>query len=444
MSKHSRQNQKALLLDFAQQTNFGDDIMQRALINLTKKHLSEDIAVTAYYGTNEFQHAEKDFSSYKEKFDIDVKGGFASTNFKNRSSVKLISVLTRMFYLLTSFLFLLAIKLGVNNGFAKLFFSKHKRAAIEQIESADVVIWNGRNFRGSTTSILSETIKILELCVNPLVCILLGKRVYCIGSSIWPLNSAISKSVMRFVINHSSVFWVREKSSENYIRNELAISETNINCMPDLSFFVLDQVVSQQTSFEREESSSAIALTIVGRKEFLNDEIHQQYLNAMSDLVGHISSKGLTIRVIPQVTYEEEPYDKELEFIISNNPQATIEVADNGDSVEYLLSEYCKCSVLVASRMHSAIFASSCGLPITAVTYDSGAKWTILDDLGISRNLVMDSTDIDTTKLISNFNTCLENSATDAPGKALIPQLARGVNEVFITIHTQLASETSL
>lgn len=431
MMNNENQSPSVLLLDFAQQTNFGDDIMQRALISLSKKYLSSNISASSYYGYNEFELARKDFSSYSENFNLDVIGGFSATYFKNRSSNKLFSVAKRLLFLFNCFLYLVSIKLGFGSIVSKVFFSKDKREVLQRIIDADIVVWNGRNFRGSSTSKLAELIKILELCVNPLVCIFLGKKIYSVGSSIWPLQSPVSKAVMKFVINNSTSFWAREKATESYMRSELSIESGVVKKMPDLSFYVLNQVVSETDKFIRDLDSNVIALTIVGRKEFLTDDIHQQYLHAMSKFVDAAHQLGYSIRVIPQVTYEEEPYDYELNYLLSKNKDADIEVAAHGNSVEYLLSEYCKCKLLVASRMHSAIFASSCGLPVTAITYDSGAKWSILDDLNISRELVMDSTNIDTEKFIDNFKTCLALSEKHEGKNSSIPVLSGGVENIF-------------
>lgn len=431
MMNNKKESPSVLLLDFAQQTNFGDDIMQRALISLTEKYLTNNISISAYYGYNEFDLAKKDFSSYRKKFDLDVIGGFTSTYFKKRNRIKFLCVAKRILFLFTFCLYLISIKLRVNSFVSTIFFSKEKQEALQKIIDADIIVWNGRNFRGSNKNKLAEAVKILELCVNPLVCIFLGKELHNIGSSIWPLHSPVSKYIMKFVVNNSKSFWAREKNTEEYLKSSLGIENEKIKRMPDLSFYILNQVVLSGGGFLRDKNSNSIALTIVGRKEFSSDKIHEKYISAMSRLVGFASELGYSIRVIPQVTYEEEPYDVELDYIISQNKDVDIVVADTGDSVEYLLSEYCKCKVLVASRMHSAIFASSCGLPITAISYDSGAKWSILDDLDISRDLIMDSTHIDSDKLIDNFKTCLAFSESLSEKNLLIPKLSDSVENVF-------------
>jgi len=401
-----------LLLDFAQQSNSGDDVMQRALIKLTNSKVSKNIVTTSYFGSNEFDMVKHEFSSYQDKFGLEVVGGFFTTNYKNRADGKVISILRRAISILSLLVVLVAIKLNILKFFSKIFLNNHQISALKNYIDADIVIWNGRNFRGNTGSgQVSEFMKVFELCGNPLVCMFLGKPVYCVGASVWPMKGRLSKYLMGYVSTCAKRFWLREQRSFKYMQEIVGQNSTDIAQMPDLSFYELNDIFNLQPSLKPVNTSSIVALTLVGKKEINNSRLHRNYIDAFSELVSFISEKGFEIRVIPQVTYDEEPYESELMEIIKRNPKAKIVVVDKKLDTEGLLYEYCNANVLVASRMHSAIFAVSAGLPVTAVCYDCGAKWGILDDIMVPHNLILTASSLTSEKLINNFEKILVNSS---------------------------------
>ncbi|MDO6515538.1 polysaccharide pyruvyl transferase family protein [Neptuniibacter sp. 2_MG-2023] len=400
---------KVLLLDFAQETNSGDDVMQRAIIELCGKNMDSDFSITSYFGVNEFFYAKGEFKGYRNDYSLSAHGGFYPTLFLKPVGglLKGISAsrnILRLFYASWFLMIISLLRVKVPLFIVKFFLTSAQIVALEEYRSSDLIIWNGRNFRGSEG--FSEALKIFELCANPMLCMLLGKPIVCVGSSVWTLNSPISRYLMRWVVKHSKSFIVREKSSYHYIKEDLFLDEgcKSLQYMPDLSFYFLNKIVTQKKYEFSDKFTGVVAITLVGRREFSDDKIHKNYIKAISDLIEYICRLNYKIRVIPQVTYGLESYDEELECIMNQNCDADIEVISGVLSTEGLLMEYLYSDVLVASRMHSAIFASSVGTPVSAISYDSGAKWAILDDLGIDRSLIVSVNDITSSLLIENFD----------------------------------------
>ncbi|WP_054343111.1 polysaccharide pyruvyl transferase family protein [Neptunomonas antarctica] len=432
---------KLLLLDFAQETNSGDDIMQRSIIELCERHLEGELSITSYFGTNEFSYAKREFRGYREDYSLDTSGGVYPTVFLKPidgllGRLKPTKNILRVMYVMWFCVILMLLRMGVPLIITKFLLSKSQRQAFKKYLSADIVVWNGRNFRGKGR--FSEALKIFELCVNPLICMFLKKPVICVGSSVWTLNSSISRYLIRLVVRNSKLFLVREKSTLRYI-NECVLggnSCKSLQYMPDLSFYSLNKVITQKELNSVSESRRVVALTLVGRREFLNDEVHLRYLKAISDLINHITHLNYKIRVIPQVTYSLEPYEQELQSIISQNVDADIEVVQSYLGTEELLNEYISADVLVASRMHSAIFASSVGTPIIAISYDSGAKWAILDDLGVDSEMILSADCVSSSALIENFNKAiLLGKLNDS--KNLTQQLAAQIDRVFYELKSK-------
>jgi polysaccharide pyruvyl transferase WcaK-like protein len=396
--ENKKDNLKVLLLDVAQQSNAGDDIMQVALISLIRKYISQDILPMAYFGSNEFKDVELEFSGYKEKYGLNVISGFAPTFYKKRKKNKILQTLVRFTNVFKIFSILFLMKLGLG----KLLMSSGEKESYESILASDIVIWNGRNFRGGNGK-LSEFLKVVELCFNPLMCIALKKPIYCVGSSVWPLDCKLTKLLMEYIINKSNIFYVRESKSFNYSKFVLNISTDRLKQMYDLSFYELNNILIQNPELFYNKDSRTIAVTLVGRREFSSENTYKKYLSAYINFVAYAHKHNYKVKVIPQVTFDLEPYNEVVEQIKLNNPDADIEVVEKKLDILGLIKEYCNSRALVASRMHSAIFASSAGIPVTAVSYDSGGKWAILNDIGVNSELVVDSESVNSETLIKNF-----------------------------------------
>ncbi|GAA5316976.1 MAG: hypothetical protein AseanaTS_21800 [Candidatus Pelagadaptatus aseana] len=421
-----KNNINVLLLDFAQQTNTGDDVMQRALIELCRDNVSSNITISTYFGANELLAVREEFGHYEEGYGLPVVGGVINTYF-NRGRWS--RSLGRVFQAIFCVFLLILLRFNVPSSFVRVLLTSKQKNTFDVYNQADIVIWNGRNFRGSGGA--GEALKIFELCVNPFFCLMLEKPVFCIGASVWPLKSKIAKWLMKAAVKNSKAFLVRENDSYNYLYNELKLSECpSLDRIPDLSFYVINQYLHKNKTMLHRGVTGLVGLTLIGRRELPNDEIYSRYLNAFSKLVSHISKKDLQIKIIPQVTYNLEPYEKELYIIASQNPNVELEIVEGELGFEGLLDQYMGVDILVASRMHSAIFARSLGVPVTAVAYDEGAKWGILDGLNVHRGLVLSASTLSSEELINNFDE-VHSGGVDMEVPELVDLLASKTKEKF-------------
>ena len=69
---------------------------------------------------------------------------------------------------------------------------------------------------------------------------------------------------------------------------------------------------------------------------------------------------------------------------------------------------YSRLDFLIATRLHSAIFALAVETPIVAIAYDEGGKWGILDRLGCG-NLVVAYSGVNSSMLIQKILGCWAN-----------------------------------
>ncbi|WP_415900107.1 polysaccharide pyruvyl transferase family protein [Neptuniibacter sp. QD48_11] len=370
-----------LILDVAQQGNSGDDIMQQTLVDLTKKYGCVEPKLMTYFGSNEFEIAKSEFTFYEHELDVSVIHGVASTHVLS-SQTSVFLLFKRLLSVLNVFLFCLLVKVGLGKVYSKIFMNDMQRHAINEILNAHLIIWNGRNFRGSDRGGMRETLKVAELCLNPLVCMVLNKKMVNLGSSVWKLKSFFSKWILSKLIHSCETFYVRENTSLEYLVREFPSHIAGkVKYMPDLSLYTLSK--SRPKFVITDKDSKTVGLTLVGCLEIGDKDKFQYYLNTLSKVVSYLGKLNYKIVVVPQVTYSREPYSDALNFLQINNPEVDIKELETDGKIETLLACYSNLDFLIASRMHSAIFALSVDTPVYAIAYDVGAKWSILNEIGL-------------------------------------------------------------
>jgi polysaccharide pyruvyl transferase WcaK-like protein len=275
----------------------------------------------------------------------------------------------------------------------KLILGRDKFSAYSRYQRADIVVWNGRNFRGNEGA-LAEFVKIFELCANPLLCSFMHKPIYCVGASVWPLRGRLAKYILRITFNRCQKVWLREKSSlSNTQLLGSKLHTDNLSLLPDLSFYMLNKYVETILSNpqHREVKQNMVSLTLVGRKEISSDVAYFNYIDQVAEAINFLHKQGKIVQVVPQVTYSLEPFHTELELIVNKlSTSENLLILDKVSRLEQLVEIYNQSSLLIASRMHSAIFAASCGTPVIALSYDSGGKWSILRELNIQEDCILD------------------------------------------------------
>jgi len=378
---------KYLLLDLAQQSNCGDDIMQRTLFEFFAD--KGDVRATSYFGANEFDSFNSEFSNYSYLYNKNVSAGFFNTRYKafltSKSFIGLRFKRTfvRVFDLLNILFLLLVISAKISDSMLIFFIGKKRFEVLKLYRSADCIIWNGRNFRGAG-SLISEFMKVFELCANPLLCLVLNKPIYCVGASIWPIRGRFTKLLLKRTLGACNIILVREAASISILNEIIDVNEKVIK-IPDLSFFMLDKYLDRPLICE--QKNNVVSITLVGKKEIPNKDTYERYLAEIAQVIRYLSFQGIGVQIVPQVTYRLEAIHEEIQYLddvlkIEN----LFKVCDPPKTLEQLVEIYQKSIFLIASRMHSAIFALSSGTSVIALSYDSGAKWSILKELSLPTN----------------------------------------------------------
>lgn len=403
---------KVVLLDFASEKNRGDAAMQVSLIQLSKKYFNQcTLSVITVFGTNQHPECLSQFDHTYPEYGADILyyGGFLTTFdtiTQARRMNKYQERFGRIACLLSAYFFIILLFCRIPYVLWSWLVPKPKQQTLRILREADYIIWNGRNFRGYT--VLGELLHVLRLLVHPLICISLNKPMVCLGASVWELKSNLSKKILLFVFGRCQSVTLRERFSYEYIsklvkdRGDI----TRYEHVPDLSLYLLSQFSFSDTSVS---SGINITMTIVGRREVGSEVLYDQYIQQHRKLITHlIQERQVHFTIVPQVIFEAESNNDTIESIFQDISPKYYRNIKEVLSVEGLTEIYGRSDILVASRMHSAIFALTQNVPVLAIAYDEGAKWNILTDMGSPADSLIKMSDISSVDLISHFNTIYE------------------------------------
>ena len=374
-----------LILDFSSESNIGDIALQEGLIQLLRRHYpGARLTATTIFGANQTVDARTHFQTLFDNDDIAVGGALRPSFYPIDGE----PANTYAFELLN----LIGVLLGycwagllrLSPSLASALLPARYRKTLALLQEADFIVWKGKNFRN--TKWLIEPYRVLSRLYMPIVCHILGKPMACVGVSVWPLNNPLSRAALRAVLARCEHVSVRERLSGQAVDALFngAARRPEIAQYPDLSLALLREYTPKPPPAD-DAPLGTIALTLV---DWTGSGLaaRERYIAALVALVEHAVEKyAAEFVIVPQVTKTWEAADYIAEQIVSRvSPTARehIRIAEAEHGVEGVLAFYEKADFLIATRMHSAIFALAVGTPVIAIPYDDGAKWSILDDLG--------------------------------------------------------------
>ena len=376
--------------------------MQLGLIRLLREYSpSSDLTVMAAIGSNQSEVLESELDETSLE-DVKLLGGLRPTTINFGSFALrfhlIRKVYTAVFFILGVLKWPILFLAAKSRIFAKTL-SKADRAGLEALTNADLVVWNGRNFRSDSKN--RELYEFWPLLYVPLLAVLLGKKIACIGASIWPVKTKLASKFLKFVLDRTIFLSVREEESFRISKNLLG-PETLVVLLPDLSLAYLRSLATTPAGKQIiKKWPEKVGVTLVDWKN--NGNIAQEnYVKTLTLFCNWLLENGtISIKIIPQVTFHAEDSLAIAHRIRSNSPKA-IEIVSDSLTVSDLVIRYTQLDVLIATRMHSAIFAVSQGTPTVLIPYDSGGKWAILKYLGVI-NPGLSHSDLDFDKLKKLF-----------------------------------------
>lgn len=376
-----------LLLDFWSDRNRGDAAMQLGLVRLLRRRIPEArLVVMAAYGANQWPTFLDELDETAPIVD-GVVGGIRptfvpfDTAILRRRAVRRVANAAGLAAALALVPFWLLLR------WVPAFdrtLAPRLRASVREIRRADLVLWNGRNFRADSPS--REPYEMFNLVYNPIVAMLLGRPVAAIGVSLWPLRNPLARRLVSAVLGRT--FFVSFREHDSYERGvvELRGRRPAVELLPDLSFAVLDPPIELDSGADcKSARPKRLGVTLVDWRGS-GSGARDRYVEALSGFLSTFLEEPETeVTIIPQVTYEMEATETIERELIERVASPRLHAIRGRPTVVELLALYREQEIVVATRMHSAIFALSQGTPVVTIPYDSGGKWGILRMLGLER-----------------------------------------------------------
>ncbi|WP_084495406.1 polysaccharide pyruvyl transferase family protein [Spongiibacter tropicus] len=370
---------KALIVDYWSDYNRGDAMMQVAILQLVDQWPS---VVALDSGINEYKEFSKQLDESKAIGPIEFTPSpklslyFRKSGKLSNLANKLIMVANVLVFHFIMLMWKLRIKFLIPNGARKL---------LGEISASEVIIWNGRNFRGNKK--LFEFFEFFDLCTCAIASIYMKKKVYALGVSVWEPKSVAGSWLLRKIFSRCERVYAREDVSLQLLeKNIMSGSKEKLKYLPDLSFFYMKKNIAEESDL-RDSSIFTIGVVPkdpVKRNGISLDNYSKFVSNLAAEVAGSIGNgRKVRFKFINQAVLENEPNDEAIE-LIGKKLSSLGEVIGpkSNPSLEDLSIAYRECDFVISSRMHGCILSSYLGRPFIGIPYDRGAKWGILERLG--------------------------------------------------------------
>lgn len=392
-----------LILEARSERNAGDAVMQLALRDVLQElHPNKKLIFVTRFGFNQTSEAIQEMPELAASSNVSVLPGSYPTFVHFRADESRLSAARRRIGKMAAAAWMtpLLVCHALDWRIPARAIARIQGRRINKIaESSLMVICIGRNIR--RVDGVGGYFKMVELLANPALLASATKPKFVYGASFWPVRNKVARAFLRGIFRSYDKVYVRETGS---LRNAKNLGLSNVELMPDLSFYYLDRSVRKLGDGGELECrpirTKTFAVTLVAPRELSGVISLHQYVTCVASAIRLIQKRyGFQPVVTRQVTYGPELEDETIELVRQEVPE--LQVLPAPRKIEDLLAVYGSAQFLLATRMHSAIFALATGTPIVALPYDWRGKWQILVDLGVSESYLLPLERLDETKLLS-------------------------------------------
>lgn len=202
----------------------------------------------------------------------------------------------------------------------------------------------------------------------------LGKRVVMLPQSIGPIEGGVQVLMARLVLGRVSTILLREELSAQYVEQTLRLTSTYTDVLPDLAF-ALDDVPSALDIVSTASRKPCLGVSLLDRQAQDPGFQHQgAYEEAILSLIAWwTSSFEGRVYLFAQCYGPSDDQDDRL--IVDRirhrltGYEDDVLILDTFDDSLALKAAYKAMDVVVATRMHAAIFALSVATPVVVIGY---------------------------------------------------------------------------
>ena len=282
-----------------------------------------------------------------------------------------------------------------------------KRDLISAYYQADLVLsCGGGNFYAHH----NKSPALFWALMTLITAILLCKPVIMLPQSIGPIEGKIQKHLSRFTFRRINTIMVRERESLQFVKEVLKIDHRKTILLPDLAFGLNG---SPTATISEEDCPIRVGITVIDRsaqlEEFITQEIYEE---SILSLINYLVSKfNCEIHLFAQCYGPSKDQD---DRIITNHlfhkipsHKNRVFLHDHFDNSADIISWYSNMTCVIATRMHSGIFALINNVPVLGIGYQPKTKG-MLADYGLE-NFQCDIGQVSASRLISLVQEMLSN-----------------------------------
>jgi len=292
-----------------------------------------------------------------------------------------------------------------------LFGSQEKRRLLSAYYDADLVLsCGGGNFYAHFW--LSPFFLLSLIALG--IAVVLGKRVILLPQSIGPIKGGLQRWLARSILNRVDKIMVREPRSMEFVQRVLKIERSYI-LMPDLAF--ASALPDPLVPLRGMQSGLKIGVTVIDRaaqtrnKAFAISKQETYERSLISALVEINQKYGATIYLFsqcngPDIAHDDRRVLNRVYLGLREKGVPTILCDTFNDHLE-LRAAYAHMDYIIGSRMHTAIFALSLGIPVILIGYQPKAAG-VMELFGLSQ-FCYEIEAIEEERLVSDLSKLLEN-----------------------------------
>ena len=244
---------------------------------------------------------------------------------------------------------------------------------VEAARDCDLIISCGGGFLYSSNRLLPEATLLSHLAAL-YICGKVGRRLVIAPQSIGPFVSSVSRLLAISALGRADLLCVREPLSLKLVQDS---GLAGAFLTPDCGFSLMSQDCDYQwaRSFFSGITGKKAGLTL---RSWARSGNQEQYLAAVGKGVEYLCAKGYTVLILPQVTgptadEDDRHISRELALRFRDNSQVRYLPELEQATPERIKAAYGQLDLLLATRLHSAIFALAEGVPSVCIAYQPKA-----------------------------------------------------------------------
>lgn len=217
---------------------------------------------------------------------------------------------------------------------------------------------------------------------------ILRKPVVACAQSIGPFKARWTRTLSRFTLNRVAFVTAREGVTQAYLA-QLGVAKP-VHPVADLAFLVqpvpAEQVdaLMDRAGINRGQSLACLAPSQLVYRHIRGgvsaDDKHDMYVRAMADVVDYLASLGLGAVLLCQTIggkHDDSVVAREIQALAKQKPWVFDDLTP-----QELKGIMGRCQIMVSSKMHSAVFATSMGTPTVVIGYHPKVKGIVGEMMG--------------------------------------------------------------